>query len=1452
MPELPIPFPQNGVSDTFSYEAQPPGTSVDALNVRSVDSVTGRVRGAQREGLARLTDSTLSGGNKVQALTSVTYDGRTVVYNDAQSSVRGDLTDWEKALNSDFAGGNSGVYITAIDSERNVYTVVGNALLVKYNSGGAKLWEYDLPVGTANHIVRTLTVDEYGTVFVGVSEGTTGQHLAWARAYNPNAETYLSPLWKIETNGYVERILLKGDKAYLSINDSNAGRSRIEIYTDIYSFNPTLTRSWAVPYPVNDCAINEDNELVSAHDFREFDNRSYDPRYPDATYIVDPEAQRWNPTMLPQWEDRRWCWLDASQIPSQPGQESIKDGDDVTVWSDSSGRGQVRLKSSTVTGDKAPTFYKTGFAGKSAVRFSGNDYRLESDASIGAGPSNDDSQKTIAPGTKGYLMVMVAKLGTEYATPSALFYQDNYWWPSEDSLDDFFCWPELGSNNPAAVAHSRLDHVTWANGTPQVRTDPWNFVGGTTPTYFNYNTASTDFLRFAYVNDLVIARETKNGLVSGVNYWILSKHNSSPFASYGDLVRITASQPTGANPAANTNTALATTGSGNQTVNMEWRNYGLRTSNLGTISINAESFQNRSPYNTTYYPDRQYSLPRDAVGRFDNSTGMAIITVMRDNEDCDAGFDVSQFRVNGVPLSQWQGLKFATSTGRKSVIGKIRSSDSNDLYIDTATNALGLEADIYEIFVIRRYTDGDDNKKKICTFPNYNSEAIGTNPAYDSASDTELERIEGYFAWKYGLSHLLDKGTGTADTSALWTATNRGATSIGVSEYAHPFGIGTVDGVRNAPPNANGKAANALDTILWTSPYPMMAKWNLQRGPRWAIAETGVGYGVATYEDKVYSIGPSYPSGSDGATVRAFEDDGSSATALASFKMSISGGPSQDYIYKTPRAEVDQYGTFWMPAFWDAQDLSSWKSVYAFSIPVSGTQLLSPFSYQVGSTSFNGPYTVARCVAVDKASRTYEGSTITFPEAIALGTVSTTDAATGSTHQPTLHHIDLVESQIDGAGKSRSVTWVGVSNGNICKFTNGTVTSIATGVGALSPISRFVNVVTAFSKVYFGDGRSYKVYDPKTNVVSDWIATTSGSIPEACRLMSFWRGRMILARGAGDPFNWHMSAVGDPNDWDQFPPDSPLETQAISGNNSVVGGNHDIINALIPYDRERLIIGGDHSIHMMWGDPMAGGVISLLSDVTGISFGTGWCKDSSGTLYFYGSRGGVYAMAPGGYADRISNHPQRISTQTIDRRLSEVNLETHYLGMVWDDIEQMLHLYQMPYGTNTQPMNNWCWEKKTGSWWIDRFADVGLSPTALAVMDGDAPGDRTIAIGCQDGYVRYPSRTATTDDGFVINSYVTIGPIFSGTNKMSIRDPKFTLARDQGGCWVELLASDTPDVPGETKAAAMLWPGQNPKMRIGARGAYCWVRLRNAAVGQRWAYESGVVNAIDVGRRTAP
>ena len=163
MPNAPIPFPVQGVSDSFSYEDQPPGTSVEAVNVRAVDPTTGRLRGAQREGLARLSTSRLSANGKVQAIATVAYDGRSTTYSNVSTPQPGTITTWDETLNA--------LEIVAVDSQGDVWTVDGSALLVKYNKSGVKQFEFALPVAASNHVVRALTVDDFGNVYVAVAEG---------------------------------------------------------------------------------------------------------------------------------------------------------------------------------------------------------------------------------------------------------------------------------------------------------------------------------------------------------------------------------------------------------------------------------------------------------------------------------------------------------------------------------------------------------------------------------------------------------------------------------------------------------------------------------------------------------------------------------------------------------------------------------------------------------------------------------------------------------------------------------------------------------------------------------------------------------------------------------------------------------------------------------------------------------------------------------------------------------------------------------------------------------------------------------------------------------------------------------------------------------------------------------------------------------------------------------
>lgn len=1422
MPEIPVPFPLGGINETTSHESQPTGTSVDASNVRSFDGATGRARGAQREGMARLSDDRLSANGKVQAITTVTYDGRQTLYSEKQTATAGDLKDWELSVGT--------VKSVALDNRGDVFVVEGNARLVKYNASGVKQYEVTLPVPTATQSVRAMHISELGDVYVACSEGSTGQHLCWIRSYYTDPDTNLALRWSMTVGGFVQAMMIRDEKLYAAINYPDSGKAKIVAYELIYTSIPVVSREWYVPYPVNDFSFNEKGEFITAHEER--DNRSYDPRSPGITHVVDPSAMRWNPTMLPQWEERRWCWFDASQIPTQAGSEAIQDGDDIEFWEDTSGLSQVILQPSTVSGDKAPKFLKSGIAGRSAVRFEGADYRLETQGSIGSAASQDDAQKTLAPGTKGYLMVIVARLGQDYSAPGCLFYQNNYWWPSEATLDDYFCWPQTSSNNPAARANQRLDHGIFANCEYLQRTANWGYT--TDPAVVDPDGFDNSVYGVTlYNNDALTCNANAGGYAAGTTYYVQGKYN---YQGFGRVVTLSTSPWVTGEVGSGTYGTIPGGPSHGTNVSFTWKDYTTKSYLFGNVIISAESHRNRSPLNTTHYPLQQMGYARNSFGKSDNLSGMSIITVLRDNDDCDSEYSYSQFRVNGVPLAQWHGLKFTTPVNQKSVIGKVKTSDANDPSSTIDVGCLGLDADIYEIFVVRRYTDDEDGKKKVCTFPIYNANATGTNPSYQSDSDTEIERIEGYFAWKYGLSHLLDDGGGVPDSLPVWT------NGIGESEYAHPFGLSTVTGCVQQPPNVAGKDDDSIDKVLWTSENPIMAKWNFQRGTTWALSPSGgVGYCVKTDGKSVWSIGRK---NADGAAVVLWEDAGRTAEQVASAVVySNQTSLPTEYSYKHPIASLDQYGQFWVPSAWD--DELRHSSVRVFKEPTSGTVLQERIVYATDAITEKDCY----AAVVDTTVRDYldNPNTITLPEYFVLGT---SDAGLDDT--VTVQYCDPVQGVVDPNAKARNVVWLGISGGEIKTFTGGNVQTVVVEGAQLSADARLVQAVTAYQKVYITDGASYKVYDPKTNTAKDWRAGKSGRIPERCRLMTFWRGRMVLARGPNDPFNWHMSASGDPDDWDLFPPDGPLETQAISGNNSEIGGNHDIINALIPYDRERLIFGGDHSIHLMWGDPMAGGVITMLSDATGIAYGSGYAKDSQGILYFFGSRGGVYAMSPGGAADRISNHPQKISSQSIDRRLEKVNFDTHYVGMAWDDINQHLHVYQMPFGEHTEKMEHWCWEKRTNSWWIDTFADLDLEPTSVFLMDGDEPEDRIIAVGCQDGYVRYPNRTATSDDGYAIDSYVTIGPFYSGTDQIRLRNPKFALSKDQGGCWLELSVSDSADSVGEVAHRVRLNPGQNNRSMVGVRGAYCWLTLRSAANGHRWAYESGAVNIQPSGRRIAP
>jgi len=222
--------------------------------------------------------------------------------------------------------------------------------------------------------------------------------------------------------------------------------------------------------------------------------------------------------------------------------------------------------------------------------------------------------------------------------------------------------------------------------------------------------------------------------------------------------------------------------------------------------------------------------------------------------------------------------------------------------------------------------------------------------------------------------------------------------------------------------------------------------------------------------------------------------------------------------------------------------------------------------------------------------------------------------------------------------------------------------------------------------------------------------------------------------------------------------------------------------------------------------------------------------------------------------------PKRLSVNFIERRLQDINFSTHRIEMVWDWRNEGLKIVQVPYGAGGTIVKHWFWQQKTNSWHEDQHGNAifsGCQPTSIAVLDGDAPGDRVVVFGCEDGYVRKVDEDALGDDldneapavEVPIYSRARIGPIMSKNGRQVAFTAWYpTLASDQHGCKYEVFYSDTADFPGEARETGLLKPGNNGRVPLRGRGTAMWIELSSASADQRWSYEGGYVEIRQAGR----
>lgn len=423
-----------------------------------------------------------------------------------------------------------------------------------------------------------------------------------------------------------------------------------------------------------------------------------------------------------------------------------------------------------------------------------------------------------------------------------------------------------------------------------------------------------------------------------------------------------------------------------------------------------------------------------------------------------------------------------------------------------------------------------------------------------------------------------------------------------------------------------------------------------------------------------------------------------------------------------------------------------------------------------------------------------------------------------------------------------------VSNGTIYRIdvSTQTKTTPSGGTSALITGTGWVDSSPGVGgDLFWVDGTNVRRWTAAANTVVNWAsAVTAGSFPAHSgnypRLVALWRSRIVLSGITTDAHNWFMSRQSDPLDWN-YGADAGDAQRAVAGNNTDAGLVGDVITALIPYDKDRLIFGGDHTLFLMTGDPTFGGEIELVSSSTGIAFGKAWAMDHNQTVYFYGSDG-VYRYIPGG-------RPENITAGRLDQAMRSVNLSTHRVRLEWDRAFARLHVFvtQIATGTST----HFCWEQRADAWWVDQYPDAH-GPISTFVLDADSPNDRRVLLGTRDGYILKLDPAATSDDGTAISSYCFFPPIrkTDGMEEQVLNSLAVTLSKATTNVLLDVYASEEAESLYDSSTSAKTTRtftrgGRHTEDRRRVRGANLGIKLYNSTLDKVWSVED-VIAEIEV------
>lgn len=326
---------------------------------------------------------------------------------------------------------------------------------------------------------------------------------------------------------------------------------------------------------------------------------------------------------------------------------------------------------------------------------------------------------------------------------------------------------------------------------------------------------------------------------------------------------------------------------------------------------------------------------------------------------------------------------------------------------------------------------------------------------------------------------------------------------------------------------------------------------------------------------------------------------------------------------------------------------------------------------------------------------------------------------------------------VSATGTSTTRSLITAAGGTLYKWSGTTPSSIGSGITT----GRGVMAAPYLQQLFIANDSTPKVYDNDTSTTAAWTATMGlGSVPAGCPVICEWANRIVLA---GNPAHiWYMSRIGDPYDW--LFTDDPLDKSSpVSATDTEGGQIGEPITAMIPHNRDCLLISSANVINVARGNPTGGGRFERVSHVSGITNKEAWCRTANDWSYFM-TRKGLARMPPG-----CGDYPELVSDDVIPESMKAIDGISKKAYLAYDVLLDSIHIY-----TSGSPGEYWLYDIKAGAFWPR--TPPGASILAMMRYDTIETSDASGVLVATSGNLFHMDRTVAI--GGTDNAYVSLGP----------------------------------------------------------------------------------------------